>query len=78
MDKEFLALEAARLVKDPVFNEALRLIRTEAVEKLLKTPADDMSNVMSLQTLAKVCDQLPEILGNMIKAVEKTKPLQVV
>lgn len=78
MDKEFLALEAARLAKDPIFLEALRLIRTDAVEMLLKTSADDTCNVLKLQSLAKVCDELPAIMERMIMAMEKPTPLKVV
>ena len=78
MDKEFLALEAARLSKDPIFTEALRLIRADAVEMLLNTSADDMCNVLKLQSLAKVCDELPAIMERMIMAMEKTTPLKVV
>ncbi len=78
MDKEFLAQEAARLAKDPVFTEALRLIRADAVEKLLKTPADDMCNVIELQQLAKACDMLPSLLEGMINSAEKQKPRVVV
>lgn len=78
MDKEFLAQEAARLAKDPVFAEALRLIRADAVEKLLNTRADAISDVISYQSLAKMCDQLPSILEAMIKSAEKQKPRVVV
>lgn len=78
MDKEFMAQEAKRLKADPVFTEVLRLIRVETVEKLLKTPADDTHNIITLQTMAKVCDQFPDILESAIKSAAEKKPLKVV
>ena len=78
MDKEFMAQEAKRLKADPVFVEVLRLIRADAVEKLLKTGADDTHNVITLQTTAKLCDEFPEILERAINSAAPQAPIKVV
>lgn len=68
MDKEFLAKEAERLAKDPVFLEVLSRIRMNAVEQLVKTSADDKTLILTLQAFAKVCDVFPAEMQAMIQS----------
>lgn len=78
MDKDFLAQEAERLAKDPVFLEVLARIRANAVESLIKTNVDDKTLILTLQAFAKVCDVFPDELQAMIKSQQKRKPIQAV
>lgn len=78
MDKEFLAREAERLSKDPVFLEVLARIRKGAVEQLVKTNADDKTLILTLQAFAKVCDVFPSELDAMIRSKEERKPIRAV
>lgn len=78
MDKEFLALEAERLAKDPVFLEVLRRIRSSAVESLIGTNADDKTAIITLQCFAKVCDTFPAELQAMIQSSKDRKLKTVV
>jgi hypothetical protein len=78
MDKEFLAREAERLSKDPVFREVLDRIRKNAVEQLIKTNVDDKTLILTLQTFAKVCDVFPAELDAMIRSKEERKPIRAV
>jgi hypothetical protein len=78
MDKEFLALEAERLAKDPVFLEVLQRIRTSAVEDLVKTNPDDITKLIYLQCFAKVCDQFPSQLQAMVASSQERKLRTVV
>jgi hypothetical protein len=78
MDADHLALEAARLAKDPVFLEVLNRIRTSAVEQLIKTNADDKTLILTLQAFAKVCDVFPGELEAMIKSGAPRAVIQAV
>lgn len=78
MDKEWLALEAERLAKDPVFLEVLQRIRTSAVEQLIKTNVDDTTLILTLQAFAKVCDVFPAELQAMISSREERKLIRAV
>jgi hypothetical protein len=78
MDKEWLANEASRLSKDPVFLEVLSRIRIQAVEQLIKTNVDDKTLILTLQAYAKVCDVFPAELDAMIRSKEERKPIRAV
>lgn len=78
MDKEFLAHEAERLAKDPVFLEVLQRIRRAAVEQLILTNADDKTLILTLQAYAKVCDVFPAELQAMTQSSQERKPFQAV
>lgn len=78
VDKEWLAKEAERLAKDPVFLEVLSRIRTGAVEQLIKTNVDDKTLILTLQAFAKVCDVFPSELDAMIRSKEERKPIRAV
>lgn len=78
MDKEFLAKEAERLAKDPVFLEVLARIRTVAIEQLIKTSIDDKTLILTLQTFAKVCDVFPAEMQAMIQSSQERRPFKAV
>lgn len=78
MDKEFLAKEADRLSKDPVFLEVLSRIRSTAVEQLVKTNADDKTLILTLQAFAKVCDVFPAEMQAMIQSSQVRRPIKAV
>lgn len=78
MDKEFLALEAERLAKDPIFLEVLQRIRSSAVDKLISTNADETTKIVYLQCMAKVADLFPAELQAMVKSSQDPKPKTVV
>jgi hypothetical protein len=78
MDKEFLAKEAERLAKDPVFLEVLARIRSNAIEQLVKTNADDKTLILTLQAFAKVCDVFPAEMQAMIQSSQVRRPIKAV
>lgn len=78
MDKEFLAKEAERLAKDPVFLEVLSRIRSTAVEQLVKTSADDKTLILTLQAFAKVCDVFPAEMQAMIQSSKERRAFKAV
>jgi hypothetical protein len=78
MDKEFLAKEAERLAKDPVFLEVLSRIRTTAVEQLIKTNVDDKTLILTLQAFAKVCDVFPAEMQAMIQSSQERRAFKAV
>lgn len=78
MDKEFLALEADRLSKDPIFLEVLSRIRTKSVESLVNTPATETNTIIHLQCFARICDLFPAELQAMVKSSQDPKPKPVV
>jgi hypothetical protein len=78
MDKEFLAKEAERLAKDPVFLEVLSRIRSNAIEQLVKTNADDKTLILTLQAFAKVCDVFPAEMQAMIQSSQVRRPIKAV
>ncbi|NNH59457.1 hypothetical protein HLI01_22235 [Rhizobium laguerreae] len=78
MDKEFLAKEAERLAKDPVFLEVLTRIRSNAIEQLVKTNADDKTLILTLQAFAKVCDVFPAEMQAMIQSSQVRRPIKAV
>ena len=78
MDKDFLALEAERLAKDPVFIEVLQRIKTSSVEKLIATNASDTTTIIYLQCMAKIADLFPAELQAMMQSSKDAKPRAVV
>jgi hypothetical protein len=78
MDKEFLAKEADRLAKDPVFLEVLARIRKSAVEQLITTSADDKTLILTLQAFAKVCDVFPAEMQAMIQSSQERRAFKAV
>lgn len=78
MDKEFLAKEAERLAKDPVFLEVLSRIRKSAVEQLITTNADDKTLILTLQAFAKVCDVFPAEMQAMIQSSQERRAFKAV
>jgi hypothetical protein len=78
MDKEFLAKEADRLAKDPVFLEVLSRLRMSALEQLVKTNADDKTLILTLQAIAKVCDVFPAEMQAMILSSQERRAFKAV
>lgn len=78
MDKEQLALEAARLAKDPVFLETLKRIRDASVEKLINTSAAETNTIIHLQCYARICDLFPSELEAMIQSSQEKKPTKAI
>jgi hypothetical protein len=78
MDKEQLALEAARLAKDPVFLEVLKRIRDASVETLINTSAADTNTIIHLQCYARICDLFPSELEAMIQSSQDKKPTKAI
>lgn len=78
MDKEFLAKEADRLAKDPVFLEVLSRIRKSAIEQLITTNADDKTLILTLQAFAKVCDVFPAEMQAMIQSSQERRAFKAV
>lgn len=78
MDKEFLAKEAERLAKDPVFLEVLERIRKSAVEQLVKANVDDKTLILTLQAFAKVCDVFPAEMQAMIQSSQERRAFKAV
>jgi hypothetical protein len=78
MDKEFLAKEAERLAKDPVFIEVLSRIRKAAIEQLVNTSIDDKTLILTLQAYAKVCDVFPVEMQAMIQSSQVRRPIKAV
>jgi hypothetical protein len=78
MDKEFLAKEADRLAKDPVFLEVLSRIRKSAVEQLITTNVDDKTLILTLQAFAKVCDVFPAEMQAMIQSSQERRAFKAV
>jgi hypothetical protein len=78
MDKEFLAKEAERLAKDPVFLEVLSRIRSAAVEQLVNTSIDDKTLILTLQAYAKVCDVFPAEMQAMIQSAQQKRAFKAV
>lgn len=78
MDKEFMAKEAERLAKDPVFLEVLQRIKTSSVEKLIATNASDTTTIIYLQCMAKIADLFPAEMQAMMQSSKDAKPRAVV
>lgn len=68
MTPEHLSLEAERLGKDAALLHFLANIRAEAVNKLVKTPANDAEAILRQQAIITVCDALPREFQRAIDA----------
>lgn len=67
---DHLAKEADRLRNDPIFNKALDDIRSEALEALAVTNADDKTAVLALQARVFMADQIRTTLDRYILAAD--------
>lgn len=66
------AAEADRLRQDPAFQNAIRDLRSKAIEALVQTDATDTAAVMARQAEIKAIDGLCQELANaMLRAPRK-------
>ncbi len=63
---DHLAKEADRLQNDPIFIEALKEIRAEALDALAVANADDKTAILRLQSKVAVIDEIPSMLSRFI------------
>lgn len=70
MNAEHLAKEADRLQSDPIFNEALKEIRAEALDALAQADADDKTAILRLQQKVVVVDEIRSMLARFIMKAE--------
>jgi hypothetical protein len=66
MTADHLAKEADRLKNDPIFIKALDDIRADALEELITADATDTANVIRLQQVAKVTQEIRNVLDRYI------------
>jgi predicted xylose isomerase-like sugar epimerase len=62
MSAGHLAKEADRLQNDPIFTEALRAIRADALDALAVADADDKTTILRLQQKVAVIDEIRNVL----------------
>ena len=67
MNNEYYAKEAARLLSDDVLLEAIKRVRTSAIDALLRADANKISDVVRLQAKVSVCDDIMGELDTMIQ-----------
>ena len=67
---DHLAKEAARLKNDDLFNKALDAIRSEALEALAETDADEIIMILRQQQKVKVIDEIRNVLDRYIMAAD--------
>jgi hypothetical protein len=65
-----LAQEADRLKNDPIFIKALEDIRADALNELVTADATDTANVIRLQQVAKVTEEIRNVLDRYIMAAD--------
>lgn len=65
-ERERLALEAARLIKDDTLLKALSRVRQNAVDALIRADANSPTDVVRLQAKVMVCDEFMDELRVMI------------
>jgi hypothetical protein len=70
MPSDHLAKEADRLQNDPIFIEALKAIRTEALDALAVANADDHTAIVRLQQKVAVVNEIRTVLGRYIMAAD--------
>lgn len=63
---DHLAKEADRLQSDPVFIEALKEMRSEALDALAVADADDKTMILRLQQKVAVIDDIRSMLSRFI------------
>jgi hypothetical protein len=66
MTPDHLAKEADRLKNDPIFIKALDDIRADALEEFITADATDTANVIRLQQVAKVTQEIRNVLDRYI------------
>jgi hypothetical protein len=67
---EHLAKEADRLKNDEIFNKALADIRSEALDTLATSDADDKTMILRLQQKVAVIDEIRTTLDRYIMAAD--------
>jgi hypothetical protein len=67
---EHLAKEADRLKNDEIFNKALADIRSEALDTLATSDADDKTMILRLQQKVAVIDEIRTTLDRYIIAAD--------
>ena len=70
MNTDHLTKEADRLKNDEIFNKALDDIRSEALEALAVTNADDKTAILALQARVFMADQIRTTLDRYIIAAD--------
>jgi hypothetical protein len=75
-ERERLALEAKRLVKDDTLLKALANVRQGAIDALLRADPTITSDVIRFQTKVTVCDEFMSELETMItmQDIEANRP----
>ena len=63
---DHLAKEADRLQSDPIFIEALKEMRAEALDALAQADADDKTAILRLQQKVSVIDEIRSMLSRFI------------
>jgi hypothetical protein len=69
-NNEHLAKEADRLKNDPIFIKALEDIRADALNELVTADATNTANVIRLQQVAKVTEEIRNVLDRYILAAD--------
>lgn len=70
MTPDHLAKEADRLKNDPIFIKALADIRADALNELVTANATDTANIIRLQQVAKVTEEIRNVLDRYIMAAD--------
>lgn len=70
MNPDHLAQEAERLKNDPIFIKALDDIRADALAELIVADATNTANVIRLQQVAKVTQEIRNVLDRYILAAD--------
>lgn len=78
-ERQRLALEAARLIKDETLLTALSRVRQSAVDALIRADATITADVIRFQTKVTVCDEFMAELDTMIQlqAVDNSRSRMV-
>ena len=74
MDAEYLGKEAERLSRDDVLNEAVRRIRSGALDALVAADPNKATDIARLQAKVTVCDEFTSELARMIREAVPVKP----
>lgn len=68
MNKEALANEADRLLKDVVFETAIKAVRQEALERLATVDPNETDEIRDAQAIVRTSEAFATLLGRMILA----------
>ena len=74
MTPEQLASLAQSLKDNEVFQEALRVIRSDALDGLANIDADDKNGIIKFQAIVKVADDLRGNIEQFIRSGKPSKP----